>query len=89
MIFYFLFQKTGVNTKSMGNISSLPKSIAIDNTIFEKGEYAAKFDVGPTAARPGPILLKQAAVAVKFVSKSKASPVSKDSKIKITKKRIK
>ena len=69
----------------MGNISSLPKSIAMDKTIFENGEYAAKLDAGPTAARPGPILLKQAAVAVKFVSISNISPVSKDKSIKITK----
>ena len=52
----------------MGNISSLPRSIAKERSSFEKGEYAKKLDAGPTASRPGPILLKHAIVAVKFVS---------------------
>ena len=57
----------------MGNISSLPRSIAKERSSFEKGEYAKKFDAGPTASRPGPMLLKQAAVAVKLVSMEKGS----------------
>ena len=51
----------------MGNISSLPRNIANERSSFEKGEYAKKFADGPTASNPGPILLKQAAVAEKLV----------------------
>ena len=54
-----------------GNISSRPRSIAKDRISFERGEYPAKLDAGPTAPNPGPTLLKQADTAVKFVSKSK------------------
>ena len=57
----------------MGNISSLPRSIAKERSSFEKGEYAKKFADGPTASNPGPILLKQAAVAEKLVSKENGS----------------
>ena len=52
----------------MGKISSLPKSIAKERSNFENAEYCAKFDAGPTASKPGPTLLKQAAVAEKLVS---------------------
>lgn len=40
-IFYFAFQKTGVNTRSIGKISSLPSSISAERTSFAKEEYAA------------------------------------------------
>ena len=73
---YFLFQNCGVNMSRIGKISSLPRSIATESTIFENTEYAEKFDAGPTPARPGPTLLKQADIAVKFVSKSKGSKES-------------
>ena len=76
---YFFFQNTGVNTRRMGYISSLPRSIATDSTILENGEYAEKFDAGPTAPKPGPILLMQAATAVILVSRSNASAVSNES----------
>ena len=52
----------------MGKISSLPRSIAKDKTSLEKGEYAAKFIIGPTPAKPGPTLLKQEIAAERFVS---------------------
>lgn len=76
-IVHFLFHVEGMSTNNIGYISSLPSSIAKDNTIFEKGEYAAKLAVGPTAANPGPTLLKQAAVAEIFVSKEKGSMQSR------------
>ena len=57
----------------MGKSSSLPRSIAKERSIFEKAEYSEKFDVGPTASKPGPTLLKQAAVAEKLVSIEKGS----------------
>ena len=57
----------------MGNISSLPSSIAKESRSFAGAEYAAKLAAGPTPPRPGPILLKQARIAVKFVSKSNGS----------------
>lgn len=70
---YFLFHVDGINKRSIGNNSSLPASISKQSTILESGVYAPKFCVGPTPARPGPILLSVAAIAVKFVSKSKLS----------------
>ena len=75
----------GENSTKRGKISSLPSSIAKESTIFENDEYILKFAVGPTRDNPGPILLKQAAAAEIFVSKSKGSKRSK-SKI-ITKQR--
>ena len=38
---YFFIHVDGEKARSRGNISSLPKSIAKDKTIFEKPEYAA------------------------------------------------
>ena len=51
-----------------GKISRRPSSIAKDKIIFEKPEYAAKFDAGPQAPNAGPTLLKQVAAVVKWVS---------------------
>ena len=36
-------------------------------TIFEKSPYAEKLDIGPTASKPGPMLLKVAITAEKLV----------------------
>ena len=66
-------QVLGRNKSSIGRISSLPASISKVRTILLKSEYALKLQVGPTAARPGPMLLKVAATAEKFVVKSKSS----------------
>ena len=52
----------------MGKISSLPRSIAKERRYFENILYPEKERVGPTAPRPGPILLKQAVAALKLVS---------------------
>lgn len=73
--FFYLFldQVDGANAIMNGKISSLPISIAIERIIFEKSEYAEKFEVGPTPPKPGPTLLKQVAAAVNVVSKSNGS----------------
>ena len=56
---------------SIGMISSLPASISNIRMNLEKTENSEKFPVGPTISRPGPILFSVAAIAVKFVVKSK------------------
>ena len=60
----------------MGKSSSLPASISKISTIFEIGDKNPKFDVGPTISRPGPILLRQDATDVKFVTRSLLSKES-------------
>ena len=67
------FHVLGKKRTSSGKSSSLPASISKDKTSFEKTENSLKFIAGPTALRPGPILLTVAATAVKFVVKSKLS----------------
>ena len=57
----------------MGNISKRPISMSAVSTKVDKLEYIEKFCVGPTFARPGPILLNAASTAEKFVVKSKLS----------------
>ena len=57
----------------MGKSSSLPASISKISISFDGIEKNPKLPVGPTFARPGPILLKQVTVAVRLVSKSKGS----------------
>ena len=69
----YFFQVFGVNKRIKGKISSLPASIAIDMTIFDKSEKAPKLPIGPTIPSPGPTLFKVAAIAVKLVVKSKLS----------------
>ena len=63
----------GVNNIRIGKISSLPINIFSERTIFESGENAAKFCVGPTPANPGTILFIVAKTAVKLVVKLKLS----------------
>ena len=60
----------GENISIIGKTSSLPASISKMRTIFETGEKIAKFEVGPTSLRPGPILLRQDNTEVKLVVKS-------------------
>lgn len=50
--------------------------MATDRMIFERGEYAAKLDAGPTPPKPGPTLFMHVATAVKFVSKSNDSKLT-------------
>ncbi len=72
-IFYLLFQVMGENSTTMGRSSRRPASISNIRTYFDKRENMPKLDAGPTMDRPGPILLIVAAIAVKFVVKSKLS----------------
>lgn len=84
--FYFFFlQEDGANASSRGNISNLPSSIAKESTHLLKQLYAEKLEAGPTAANPGPMLLKQAATAEKLVSMSNGSKLMAR---KMTKKQI-
>ena len=71
--YFYLFQVCLENSINIGKISNLPIIISKVITIFDKSENIEKFCVGPTLASPGPILLRVATVAVKFVVKSKLS----------------
>ena len=62
------FQAVGENSRSIGKISSLPKSIQSERMIFEKPEYCEKLPTGPTIPSPGPMLLIVATTAVKLYS---------------------
>ena len=62
------FQIAGWNRISRGKSSRRPASISNISTHFEKMEKCAKFWVGPTISRPGPILFNVAITAVKFVT---------------------
>ena len=53
----------------MGYSSSLPASISNIRTYLDAREKWPKFAVGPTAERPGPMLLNVAATEVKIVSR--------------------
>ena len=70
---YYFFQDLGEIKINIGKISKRPTNIAKLITRVDSGEKMEKFCVGPTAAKPGPILLRVAAIAVKFVVKSKLS----------------
>ena len=63
----------GLNNTSIGKTSSLPISISIVITSFDKIENSEKFPVGPTLPKPGPILLIVATIAVNVVAGSKPS----------------
>jgi hypothetical protein len=78
-----LVQVDGIMAISMGNISSLPISIAKVSTIFEKSEYWLKLYSGPIPPSPGPTLLKQVTAAVKLVSKVKGSKDNNRKSIKM------
>lgn len=66
----------GTRSRMTGRSSRRPASIAKLNTSLEKFENPAKVDIGPTPARPGPILLSVAATAVKLVTRSLPSIVT-------------
>ena len=51
----------------MGKISSLPSSISKMSTSLLRMLNPLKLQVGPTASRPGPMLLKQHSTAEKLV----------------------
>ena len=76
LTYAFLPQVRGERAIISGNISSLPRSIAKERTIFATGEYPAQFAIGPIAEKPGPMLLNADAAAVMFVSRSNGSKLN-------------
>ena len=62
---------------SIGKISKRPNNISKESTSFESTEKFEKLPAGPTMPRPGPILLRQAIIAVVVDSRSKPSNESK------------
>lgn len=64
---------SGRNSTSIGKISRRPASMSKIITSFAGFVKLPKFIMGPTCARPGPMLFKVAAMAVKFVTISKPS----------------
>ena len=74
IIFYLAFiQVDLLNNTRIGIISSRPASISNMRIHFDNIEKPAKFPVGPTTFKPGPILLNVANTAARFVVKSKLS----------------
>lgn len=69
----FFSHVEGDKARNIGNISSLPRSIATDRSTFDGALNTLNDDIGPAAPSPGPILLKQAEVAENAVSKSNGS----------------
>ena len=67
------FQAKGDKSIITGIISSLPISIFKVRSIFEKYEKSEKLLIGPTSAKPGPILFIQARTAVRLLSNPKSS----------------
>ena len=57
----------------MGKISRRPTSMAMESTTLLREEKAAKLPKGPTASRPGPVLLMQARAAEQEVVREKPS----------------
>ena len=65
------------NRIRIGKISSRPASISRIRITLENILYAPKLLIGPTASNPGPILLKHASTAEKFVVTEKPSSETK------------
>ena len=63
----------------MGKISSRPRSMSVMRTSLLSTLKPEKLQVGPTASRPGPMLLKQHSTAEKLV------PVEKPSRLRTRK----
>lgn len=74
--FNYFFQVLGDNNSRIGKISSLPANILKIITNFDRLEKSPKFPMGPTISKPGPILFKVAAIAVKVEVKSKLSKLT-------------
>ena len=70
---HFQRHVNGTNSSSSGKISRRPASMSKIITSFAGFVKLPKFIMGPTCARPGPMLFKVAAMAVKFVTISKPS----------------
>ena len=80
---YLFVQVPLENNAKIGKISNLPANISIISTSFEKRLKPPKLQVGPTASKPGPMLLKQARTAEMFVPVEKLSRLM-SKKLKIT-----
>ncbi len=61
---------------NIGTSSSLPASISNERSSLPSPEKPAKLPEGPTASRPGPILLTHESTAVKDVTRSLPSKQS-------------
>ena len=57
---------SGMNSTSMGKISRRPASISKISTSFAGSAKQPKFCIGPAISKPGPMLFRVAATAVKF-----------------------
>ena len=68
--FFYIRHVRGEKSRIRGINSKRPAIIPKDKTIFEKLLKSAKFPFGPTADKPGPILLKVAATDENVVKKS-------------------
>ena len=68
--FFYFFQVEREKSIKIGKSSSLPANISKESIHLLKPLKIPKFDVGPTSARPGPILLRQEATEVNPVTKS-------------------
>ena len=66
----------GENSISMGNSSRRPASMSKIRASLERRLRLPKFPAGPTRPRPGPMLFKHAATAVKAEVKSRTGSVS-------------
>lgn len=66
-------QIDGWNMIKSGNNSNRPASISKINTHLDKSVKCAKFCVGPTMDKPGPMLFIVAITEVKLVTKSFSS----------------
>ena len=69
----YFFQVLQENRSRTGNSSRRPAIISKVITIFDNPEKAPKLEAGPTTPRPGPMLFRVAATAVKLVIRSKLS----------------
>ena len=82
-VFYPL-QVDGAKSRISGTISKRPQTMEKEKTSLEKSLKSAKLHLGPTEARPGPMLLKVAATELKVVVKSRFSKeISTKSKMKV------
>ena len=73
VVCYSLIQVRGANRSSIGNSSRRPASMSNIRIYLLMGLKIPKLQVGPTLESPGPMLFKVAAIAVKFVVRSKLS----------------
>ena len=73
MFHYFLAQVLGRRSTKRGKISSRPASMSRHRTALDRSDSPAKEAAGPTAPRPGPMLLRVARTEEMVVEASKLS----------------